>query len=68
MNYRKILIAIDGGVSTEKVASIGFELGQQLNAEIALLNVFDTTFLMTDGDATPMEMVSLIKNDFKENQ
>jgi nucleotide-binding universal stress UspA family protein len=65
---KKILIAIDDGPTSEKVASNGFRLGQQLNAEIALISVVDTTALMTDGGVTPGELADIIKNDFKKNQ
>jgi nucleotide-binding universal stress UspA family protein len=65
---KKILIAIDDGPTSEKVASIGFQLGQQLNAEIALVSVVDTTALMTDGGVTPGELADIIKNDFKKSQ
>jgi nucleotide-binding universal stress UspA family protein len=68
MNYRKILIAVDDGPSAEKVASIGFQLCQELNAEIALLSVIDTNFLITDGGITPNEMVGIIKNNLKKSQ
>jgi len=60
----KILIAVDGGPTSERVASQGFELGRQLNAEMALLSVVDTALLATDGGVTPKEMATLIKNDF----
>ena len=65
---KKILIAIDDGPTSEKIASIGFQLGQQLNAEIALVSVVDTTALMTDGGVTPDELADIIKNDLKKSQ
>ena len=65
-NIKKILIAIDDGPTSEKVASDGFQLWQQLNAEIALISVVDTTALMTDGGVTPGELADIIKNDFKK--
>lgn len=65
---KKILIAIDNGPSSEMVATKGFQLGQQLNAEIALVSIVDTTELMTDGGVTPREMADIIKKDFKKNQ
>jgi nucleotide-binding universal stress UspA family protein len=68
MNYRKILIAVDDSPIAEKVALKGFQLCQQLNAEIALLSVVDTVSLMTDGGVTPNEMAKIIKNDFKKSQ
>ncbi|TAL50929.1 MAG: universal stress protein [Chitinophagaceae bacterium] len=65
---KKILIAIDDGPTSEKVTSNGFQLGQQLNAEIALVSAVDTTALMTDGGVTPGELADIIKNDFKKSQ
>lgn len=68
MNYKKILIAIDDSAMTEKVASQGLQLGLQLNAEIALVSIVDTQFLMTEGSVTPREIVDIIKNDLKKSQ
>lgn len=65
---KKILIAIDDGPTAEKVASNGFLLGQQLNAEMALISVVDNTALMTEGGVTPGELADIIKNDYKKSQ
>ncbi len=65
---KKILIAVDDGPTSEKVATIGFQLGLQLNAEIALLSVVDITMLITDGGTTPGELAEIIKNDYKKSQ
>lgn len=65
---KKILIALDDGPTSEKVASMGLQLGQQLNAEIALISVVDTTDLMTNGGITPQELEDSIKNDLKKSQ
>jgi Universal stress protein UspA and related nucleotide-binding proteins len=65
---KKILIAVDDGPTAEKVASNGFQLGQQLNAEIAVVGVADTTSLMTDGGLTPSELADIITNDIKKSQ
>ena len=67
-NLKKILIAIDSGPTSEKIASSAFQLGQQLNAEIALVSVVDTTNLMTDGAVTPGELAVIIKNDHRKCQ
>lgn len=67
MTYRKILIAVDESQVAEEVAITGFQFGQQLNAEIALVSVVDTNFLITGEGATPKEMAETIKNDFKNN-
>ncbi|MGZ4048234.1 MAG: universal stress protein, partial [Bacteroidia bacterium] len=65
---KKILIAIDNGPTSEKVASISFELGQKLNAEMALLSIVDTGLLMTDGAVTPEEMKEIMKDDYRKAQ
>jgi nucleotide-binding universal stress UspA family protein len=65
---KKILIAIDDGPTSEKIASNGFQLAKQLNAEIALVSVVDDTSLMTDGGVTPGELAEIIKNDLKKYQ
>ncbi len=67
MNLKKILIAVDGGPTAEKVSLFGFQLCQQLHAEIGLISVVDTTFLMTDGTVTPREIANVSKNDFKKS-
>ncbi|OFY87444.1 MAG: universal stress protein UspA [Bacteroidetes bacterium RIFCSPLOWO2_12_FULL_35_15] len=48
--------------------SNGFQLGQQLKAEMALVSIVDTTVLLTDGAVTPRELANSIKNDYKKNQ
>lgn len=68
MNYRKILIAVDNGPTAEKVATNGFLLGQQLKAEIALVSVVETTFLMADGGITFNDMAEMMKADIKKSQ
>lgn len=65
---KKILIAIDDEPTSEKVALNGFQLGLQLNAEIALISVVDTSILMTEGGITPREFAEIIKIDYKKNQ
>lgn len=65
---KKILIAIDNGPTSEKVALQAFQLGQQLNAEIAIISVIDTAELMTEGNVTPNELENISKNDIKKNQ
>lgn len=64
----KILIAVDNDPISEKIASMGLQLGKQLKAEIALLSVVDTAFLMTDGNVTPAEMAELLKSDGRKAQ
>jgi nucleotide-binding universal stress UspA family protein len=65
---KKILIAIDGGPTSEKIASAALQLGTSLRAEMAVLSVVDTNLLMTDGGVTPQEMAELMKVDLMKNQ
>jgi nucleotide-binding universal stress UspA family protein len=65
---KKILIAVDDGASAEKIGINGFQLGKQLGAEIALISVVDTVFLITEGGITPKEMAEQIKNELKKKQ
>jgi nucleotide-binding universal stress UspA family protein len=65
---KKILIAIDDGPTSEKVALKGFQLGQQLNAEIALVSVVNTTVPITNEGVTPKEMADILKQTFKKSQ
>jgi nucleotide-binding universal stress UspA family protein len=64
---KKILIAVDDGPTSEKVALSGFQLAHQLNTEIALVSIVDNGFLMTEGAVTPKELLDSLKNDFKKN-
>lgn len=64
---KKVLIAIDDGPASEKIASKGFQLGRRLNAEIALVSIIDNKALITEGGITPGELVHTIKNDYKKS-
>lgn len=65
---KKILIALDDGPSSEKVATNGLHLAKQLKAEIALVSVVDTIGLMTNEEVTPGELANIIESDLKNNQ
>ncbi|MFE3866628.1 universal stress protein [Flavobacterium sp. LS2P90] len=67
-NMKKIVIAVDNDPTSEKVALNGFQLGLQLNAEIALLSVVDLTMLITEGAVSTKEFADLAINDYKKNQ
>jgi nucleotide-binding universal stress UspA family protein len=67
-NMKKIVIAVDNDPTSEKIALNGFQLGLQLNAEIALLSVVDLTMLITEGAVTPKEFADITINDYKKNQ
>lgn len=65
---KKILIAIDDGPTSEKVAKTGFKLAEQLDAEIAIVSVVDTILFMTDAGVAPYDISELIKKDFTKKQ
>ncbi|WP_291246736.1 universal stress protein [Flavobacterium sp.] len=65
---KKIVIAVDNDPTSEKIALNGFQLGLQLNAEMALLSVVDLTMLITESDVIPKEFADITINDYKKNQ
>ena len=65
---QKILIAIDDGPISEKVALSGLQLGQQLNAEIALVSITDTSLMRNADGVTPEEMEDSAKGELRKNQ
>jgi nucleotide-binding universal stress UspA family protein len=63
----KMLIAVDGGPASEKVALCALGFGLPLNAEMALISVVDLTFLAADGDIPAQDMAHLVKKDLLNN-
>lgn len=63
-----IIIAVENDATSEKIALNGFQLGLELNAEIALLSVVDLTMLITEGAVTLKEFADIAINDYKKNQ
>lgn len=68
MIYKRVLIAIDEEPYADQVAQKGLQLGKQLNAEIAVLSVANTTDLLTEGGVTPDEMADIIRRDTRKSQ
>lgn len=67
-NIKKILIAIDDGPASEKIASNAFQFAKQLNAEIALVSIVDPRALIVEGSMTPQELANIVKADYKKIQ
>ena len=65
---KRILIAVNNGPTSKKVASAGFQLAKKLKAEIALLSVVDTTGLLTEGGITAAEMATSIKTGLEKTE
>ena len=41
MNLKKILIAVDNSICSEKAAKTGYEMASKFNAKVALLNIIE---------------------------
>jgi nucleotide-binding universal stress UspA family protein len=67
-DFKKILIAIDQGPTSEKVALEGFNIGKKFNAEIAIVSVADTTVLVSEMGVTARELAENIKTAHNEFQ
>jgi nucleotide-binding universal stress UspA family protein len=65
---KKILVAIDDSDASEKVAAAALDIGKPLEAEVTLLSVVDTNFIVTDGVVTPQEIAESIHLALKKNQ
>ncbi len=65
---KKILIAIDDGSMSEKVALSGFQLGKQLNAEIAVLSAIDISLMRRGDEVTQSELEDLAKDEVRKSQ
>lgn len=61
MSYKKILIAVDGRENSMTVAKKGFELAEQLNAEVALVYVVDLSIAIRSYDIVNVNLEFFIK-------
>lgn len=50
MEFSKVLIAVDESKYSEQAAKYGFEIGEKLNAEIALVNIVNPMYVMSGID------------------
>ena len=67
-SVKKVLIAIDDGPASEKIAANAFQFARQLNAEIALVSIVDPRALIVEGSMTPQELTKKVKADHKRIQ
>lgn len=68
MHIQKILIAVDDSPVAEKVCKNGFEIARQMGAEIALVSIADTNYLLTQGGVSPKEVADEVKASLEKNQ
>jgi nucleotide-binding universal stress UspA family protein len=68
MEFHKILIAIDGTESSEKVASNGLQLAKQFDAEIALVSIINNREDVDEDPATPRELDDMLEHNLNTIQ
>ncbi len=68
MNYKKILIAIDERENSINVAKKGFELAEQLNAELAIVYAVDLSKVIRNYDMINPELGLFIKDSIAESK
>jgi universal stress protein A len=69
MNFRRILIAVDSGPVAVNAAEVGAELARALQAEMAFVNVVDSSLCYPDpADAVVPtdELIALAKQEAKK--
>ncbi len=52
MNFKKILIAVDNSICSEKAAKIGYEMASKFNAKVALINIIEPAPATVNPDFT----------------
>ncbi len=52
MNFKKILIAVDNSICSEKAAIVGYEMASKFNAEVALINIIEPAPATVNPDFT----------------
>lgn len=63
MSYKKILISVDSRENSMNVAKKGFELAEQLNAEVALIFVVESSILISNPEMGNPGMGTYIKDE-----
>ena len=52
MNFKKILIAVDNSICSEKAAITGYEMALKFNADVALINIIEPAPVTVNPDFT----------------
>ncbi|HHT03794.1 MAG TPA: universal stress protein [Bacteroidales bacterium] len=68
MNYKRILIAIDDRDNSTNVAKTGFELAEQLKAEVAIVYAVDLSKVIRNYDMINPELGLFIKDSIVESK
>ncbi len=67
MGYKKILIAVDNSICSEKAAKIGYETAKNHDAEVALLNIVEPAPAATTPDFTLAPVFLEVYDNSEEN-
>lgn len=67
MDFKKILIAVDNSVFSEKAAKIGYEMAAKFDAEIALLNIIEPVPQNVNPDFAMAPVFMEIYDNSEEN-
>lgn len=68
MSYNKILIAVDDRENSTTVAQKGFELADQMNAEVALVYAVDLSKVVRNYDMINPELGAFIKESITNSK
>ena len=52
MDFKKILIAVDNSIYSEKAAKAGYELASKFNSDVALINIIEPVPVTVNPDFT----------------
>ena len=68
MQFRKILIAIDGSPQSQKAAEAGFKLAKKIGASVGLVSVVDMVVSLTapDGMPIPQEIITYRREEAEQ--
>lgn len=67
MDYKKILIAVDNSICSEKAAKAGYEMANKFNAEVALLNIIEPAPQTINPDFTLAPVFMEMYDNSEEN-
>ena len=67
MDFKKILIAVDNSICSEKAAKTGYEMAAKFGAEVALLNIIEPAPATVNPDYTLAPVFMEIYENSEEN-
>ncbi|RZL47134.1 MAG: universal stress protein [Pedobacter sp.] len=67
MDFKKILIAVDNSICSEKAAKAGYEMANKFGAEVALLNIIEPAPATVNPDFTLAPVFMEMYDNSEEN-